>query len=240
MLAMDPTAPPLPVATVPWDQFYAYLSREWQPGEHVAVVGPTGRGKTTLILALAPLRKWVMYVATKPQDETIERLPRQGWRKIKAWPPPPGARRVILWPPMRGRADVARQARAIRHALDRVFVVRAWAVVLDDLQYLMEDLHLVSDVKMFLNMARSLKVTLILSTQRPRHVPVAVWTQCTHLFIYGTRDHDDLRRLGGLGGLDDKAIRQAVAELDRHSVLYVNLRTGHLAVTKAPKGNGRG
>lgn len=244
MLTMDPTAPPLPAAVTPWDQFYAYLAGEWRQGEHVAVVGPTGRGKTTLILAIAPIRKWVTLVATKPRDRTIEGLRRRGWVKVSQWPPPVDAqgrapRRVILWPPMRGRHDVARQAAVIRTALDRIFVARSWCVILDDLQYLMDELRLVPDVKVFLNMARALDLSLVLSTQRPRHVPVAVWNQATHLFIYGTNDHDDLRRLGGLGGLNDKVIRQTVAGLDRHQVLYVNTRSGHMTVTQAPNGTGR-
>lgn len=241
MLAMaDPVANgQLPMAVTAWDDFYAYLSREWAQGEHVALVGPTGRGKTTLGLAILPIRKWVTLVATKPKDRTVTNLRRAGWRVVRSWPPPIDARRVILWPPWRSRADTHRQAVTIRHALDSIFAAGAWCVMLDDAQYLMDELHLATDTKVFLTMARSLGISMVLSTQRPRHVPVAIWNQSTHLFIYGTRDHDDLRRLGGLGGIDSKIIRQAVASLDLHQVLYVNTRTGAMFITQAPRYVGR-
>jgi hypothetical protein len=123
----------------------------------------------------------------------------------------------------------------IADALDAMFASGAWAVLLDDLQYLTDELRLGPQMQTLLLQARSIDMSLMLSTQRPRHVPVVVWNQCTHLFIFGTKDADDLRRLGGLGGLDGRIIRNAVAALDTHECLYVNTRSGHLYRLTAPR-----
>lgn len=230
------TSPPADVPVVPWPAFLGGLRSEWRQGEHVAIVGPTGRGKTTLALAILPVRDWVTIVATKPKDRTLAGLRRSGWRIIRAWPPPVGVRRVILWPAWRGPRDTARQADAIATALDTMYESGGWAILLDDLQYLMDELRLGSRVTTLLHMARSLNLSVVASTQRPRWVPVSVWNQSTHLFIFGTKDAEDLKRLGGLGGLDARVIRDAVANLDRHQVLYVNTRTGYLAITQTERG----
>jgi hypothetical protein len=229
-------APAETVPAVAWPAFHAELAQEWRQGEHVAIVGPTGRGKTTLALAILDIRRWVCIVATKPKDSTLAGLTRKGWTLLRSWPPVAGVQRVILWPRWRHRGDTAGQARAIRSAMDSMYQAGAWCLFLDDLQYIMDELRLAGDVTTLLHMARSLRVSLVLSTQRPRHVPVSVWNQATHLFIFGTKDHDDLRRLGGLGGLDARVIREAVAALGAHDVLYVNTRAGTLRTTTVGRG----
>ena len=32
----------LPVVTLPWDTFLAYMGDTWEPGQHIANIGPTG------------------------------------------------------------------------------------------------------------------------------------------------------------------------------------------------------
>ena len=36
-----------PVEEVGFDDFLHHFDREWKQGEHVSMIGPTGRGKTT-------------------------------------------------------------------------------------------------------------------------------------------------------------------------------------------------
>lgn len=197
-------------------------------------MGPTGQGKTTLALDLLPLRDWSVILATKPRDSTLDRLRRDaGYVRVASWPPPrDGTNRVLLWPRWRGPLDTGRQAVAIRTALLSIFGEGSWCVFADDVQYLTDRLRLGPVLTDLWLQARALNVSLVAATQRPRHVPLVMWSQSTHLFLWGTGDDDDLRRLGGFGGLSSKRIRATVAALPKHDVLYVNTRTGALAVTR--------
>jgi hypothetical protein len=223
------------VPVVPWPEFFARF--DWRQGEHVAAVGATGRGKTHLALAILPRRQWRCVVATKPKDATLAGLVRsQGYHRIEHWPPPNDRiSSVLLWPKWTDAGSRGPQARAIGHALNAIFREGSWCVFADDVQYLTDELRLGAILQTMWLQARALDVSLVAATQRPRHVPRLMWSQSTHLFVWGTRDDQDLRALGGFGGLDDKLIRRTVAQLDGHDVLYVNTRTGALAVTRAPE-----
>src|SRR5438477_7871329 len=59
---------------VPWEKLEAKLKREWKPGDHVTLIGPTGSGKTHLGLALAKICKYSLVIATKRRDPLLESL----------------------------------------------------------------------------------------------------------------------------------------------------------------------
>jgi hypothetical protein len=219
---------------VPWADFLPRL--KWRQGEHVALIGPTGQGKSTLALELLPRRDWTAIIATKPADRTLSGLRKEGYVRTATWPAPnPDARRVLLWPAWRTPADDARQRAAIDHALHRVFEARGWCVFADDVQYLTEHLKLRRTLVSLWLQARSLGISVVAATQRPRIAPLEMFNQSTHLFLWQTADDEDLRRLGGLGGMSAKRIRSIVAGLPRHHALYVNTRDGALAVTRAER-----
>lgn len=223
------------VVRVPWDEFAARF--DWKQGEHVALVGPTGRGKTTLALAILPRRSWVCILATKAKDSTLAGLTgkRGGYKRITAWPPPNDTtQRVLLWPRWTGTASRGLQARTIRRAVDDIFGEEAWCIFTDDVQYLTSELRLGDVLDTLWLQARSLGISVVAATQRPRHVPLNMWTMSTHLFVWGTAHKGDLKSLGELGGLNMDTIRSEVEHLTGHDVLYINTRTGALAVTRAP------
>lgn len=226
------------VPVVPWGDFLAGTF-DWRQGEHVALVGPTGQGKSTLSQAIMGLRRWVVVIATKPKDGTTDRLRRRGYVLLRAWPPSPDqlarGSRFILWPKLRNVADQANQATVVNDALRSIFADGSWCVVLDEQEYVTDDLGARDMVRLLYKQGRSLGISLLCGNQRPRWVPRETWTQATHLFLWGTSDRDDLRALAGLGVANSDAIKHTVANLARYDALYVNTRTGALAVTRAPK-----
>lgn len=54
-----------------WEEFLAYMRWAWKPGQHIAMIGPTGEGKTTFASGLLLLRKWVLALDPKGEDDTL-------------------------------------------------------------------------------------------------------------------------------------------------------------------------
>lgn len=228
-----------PVPSVGWEQFTGQVFR-WNQGEHLSAIGPTGTGKTTALLELLSIRgeqspSWhTAVLVTKPSDGTIDRLIRSGgWDRVNSWPPRWGQRQVILWPPWRSIRDNARQAAVFTDAFEAMFSAGSWCLFADELSYLVRELHLESWLRSFWQQGRSLNLTLAGATQRPAWVPLDVYSAPTHLFLWRTNDHNDLRRIAGVGGLSSDTIRAHVATLDaqRNEVLYLNSRTGQMVRT---------
>ncbi|MEV6478032.1 hypothetical protein [Streptomyces sp. NPDC051657] len=215
---------------------------DWQQGEHVTFVGKTGSGKTNLATQLLPMRDFVVALATKPsgKDKTMSSLLRvDKYTKITEWPPPTviGARsrRVVLWPKFERPEDVANQQLIIDRALRDIFAAGGWTVFADELLYLCKFLGMTRLFEVFWSQARSLGISVVGGTQRPAWVPLMAFNQCTHLFMYRTTHDADLKRVGGLGGLDDRIIREVAAGLPKYHALYLNTYTGELLTTKAEK-----
>jgi hypothetical protein len=80
-----------------------------------------------------------------------------------------------------------------------------------------------------------LEISLVTSIQRPAWVPLEIYSQSTHLFIWRTNDESDLTRLSGLGAANNATARMVVENLEPYQVLYINTRTGEMARTRAPK-----
>lgn len=224
--------------TVPWEDFYRYFQASWAQGEHVSYIGPTGSGKTTLALAILPIRSYVLALATKPKDATMDRLhKRERWPIVQSWPPSRmrrPAQRIILWPPFRRPEDVANQQAVLHRAVVDAFTAGGWTIFADELFYLCKYLGMQRTLEMVWTQGRSVGITLVGGTQRPAHVPLLAYDQATHLFFWRDNDETNLRRISGLGGLNSAAIRRTVAALPKHHALYLNTRTGETAITLAP------
>lgn len=227
------------VDRVPWATFQSEFFVDWQQGEHVSLIGPTGLGKTTLALAVLPRRTNTVIFATKPsgRDATLAALTRRGagYSVARDWPPPPTSRRVLLWPPNRRMEDVRRQQDVFARTLAAVYRTGGWCVYLDELAYVTNTLRLEGAMELLWQQGRSLGVSVVASTQRPAHVPLMLYDQATHLFFWRDNDERNLKRLGGIGWLSRKEIVNTVARLGIHEVLYVNARTGAMAVTRVER-----
>lgn len=214
---------------VHWQTLRQVLRRTWQQGEHVSILGPTGSGKTHLALALVQLRSYVVIVAAKARDDTLSHWAEQhDYKIVRRWPPPPNRHRVILWPPLRRPSDMDAQSDTIGYALEHIFSAGGWTVLIDEASYIANDLRLDGHLKLLWSQGRSNRITLIAGTQRPRHVPMHMWDQPSHLFLFRYNDRDGLQRISGLGAADSETIRQLVPRLERHQFLYVDLVRGHM------------
>lgn len=221
---------------VPWDEFLTKYFR-WEQGEHVALIGPTGQGKTTLLTNLLPLHPYVVVFATKPKDESMSRLIRTGYYPVKEWQrlDPKQYPRRVLWPDAGQLDSVLTQKNVFHDAFQKIYREGGWTVAIDELWYIDNVLKLEMDVKLYLLQARALGISLLAATQRPAWVPLEIYDQSTHLFFWRDNDETNLRRLSGISFRSADLIRSVVSELEKFQVLYINTRTGQMFRTRAPK-----
>jgi energy-coupling factor transporter ATP-binding protein EcfA2 len=224
----------------------------WEQGEHAAVIGPTGQGKTTLALALLHERKYVTVFATKPQDETLERFAKENaYSRHSTWPYHLGTEpsrwpwrkhspRRILWPDARQLNSADHQQKVFKDAMADIYGQGGWAVYFDELYVMAQNLRMAPEVKTYLMQGRSLGISTIIASQRPAWIPLEVYDQSTHLFFCRDNDENNLQRISGVGFLSAKQIRETIPQLKRHQFLYINTRDGVMAKTTAPLNHTRG
>ena len=236
---------------VPWEIHVRRLS--WHPGEHTVLIGPTGRGKSTLAKALLEYREsrnaHVLIIATKAKNSfealtpggvyqskrKLRQHPR-GYYLTKSWKRADlaGHERIVLWVPYKGTGSVAKQKEQSSEALQDVMTQGGWTVYIDELRWFVDRMGLKDWIVDLWTQARELGVSVIGSTQRPVWVTRDVYANSTHFYIWGTEDDDDLRRLSGIGGMDNSVVRNAVAQLQGHDVLYIDSLRKEMYVTRAP------
>lgn len=234
-----------PVPVVPWSTLWSSFTRRYRAdrdnAQHVAIIGPTGAGKSTLALRVAELRPYVVHLVEKPRDAKLRNALRRGqYRIVDELPDAGGYRRVVIWPPAGGVEDEPRQQAAFRAAMRTAGRVGVWHTVIHEAPYMVDPLGLHRELKYLLRMGRSNGAGVIVCAQRPVWLPRDIYSQSDHLFLFGTNDSSDLKALGGLNGMDERRVRETVAQLgadgDRHRFLYVGTRDGTLAVSRAPSG----
>jgi hypothetical protein len=231
---------------VPWEEFVNVKDRtgifQWNQGQHVAMIGPTGRGKTTLSLSVLPLRKYIVALATKPRDETLEKFGKQyGFKRYKEWPEisPDISPRRLLWPDARSLYSAPLQQVHFRRALNQIYSEGNWCVYVDELWYIIHHLKLEFEVRTYLQQARSNGISFVATTQRPAFVPLEVYDQSTHLFFWRDSDEVNLKRISGISWLSASRIRSLISRLEEHQVLYINTVSGFMCRTTAPVEGGK-
>jgi energy-coupling factor transporter ATP-binding protein EcfA2 len=219
---------------VPWDVFIGRL--DWQQGEHVGLIGPTGQGKTNLLMNLLPLRTYTAVFATKPRDNSMDRLIASGYRKFEQWEsvPPERSPKRVIWPNASSIDSQDHQQRVFRRAYAEIYREGGWCTTVDEGFYMSEILALKREMKVTWTQGRSLGISHVVATQRPRWVPLEMYDQSTHLFFWLNNDDESLRRISGLGIASSDVVRTLVQGLEKFQCLYINTRTGDMMRTRAP------
>ena len=159
-----------------WAEFYEHMDDTWEAGQHMAMVGMNGSGKTVLMRELLDIRDYVVFIATKPQDKSLyEPLLAKGYVMTDKFDPKNLEHpKVIFRPPLKAvtREAEAEQRLAIDEALKGIYLTGGWCVALDEVRYLTEQLKLTNILNLLWLQGRSLGVTLVAGTQRPVSVPL--------------------------------------------------------------------
>lgn len=230
-----------------FETFRDFIRGTWRQGEHVALIGPTGVGKSTLAGHLLPNRKYVLALDPKGGDTTLSTLERRGFERVHSWPPPRRIRediakglpaRLIIGQPMRERSDRARLRDTLQRAIDAAFSEGGWTLYIDELQIAADRrlMNLTASIEENLIAARDRGVSVVTSYQRPANVPRAASEMSSFLIVWYTRDVDTVDRIAQMMGRQKAQIRGAIAGLGRHDVLLVtNDPHDPLVATYVPK-----
>lgn len=220
---------------MPWPQFLSWFDRRWEAGDHVALVGMTKSGKTTLARQIIKLRDFCVVLGTKSRDDSLYGpLKAQGFVLRESWDPwqwrRTGERYVIFAPPLEiadeptpkevGEA-MAAQAAAFRTALLQIFKAGGWCVFADEVKYLADDMGLARELNLLWLQGRSLGVTIVAATQRPRSVPLNTFEQATWFYLWRISDREDRRRASEMTGQLAPIIFEAAARLPRNEFVCV-------------------
>lgn len=211
-----------------WPNLLRHLGRNWSQGEHIAIVGPTGVGKTTLLSQILPIRTYCALLVTKVHDDTLKNeFP--DFYKIDKWPPKLHQNKVMVWPQAQKtiRETITHQRNTFKDALDRIFHERNWCVVFDEQHFVCKKLGLSIENEMFLHQGRSSGISVVNGCQRPAWVPLATYPDSTHAFVWRTTLAEDRRRLADLGGIDRRDFERNMLRLGKHDFIYVDTRRGH-------------
>lgn len=221
---------------IPWDVFYRKL--EWRQSEHVALVGPTGQGKTTLMISLLKKRDYVAVFGTKPHDDTMIKLIKSGYQHLQRWEHMPVNRypRRVIWPNIiANQLDSEDQMTKIfREAYGAAFREHGWCLAIDEGWYMSKVLKLDKEMRTIWTQGRSLGLSHVVATQRPAWVPTEMYDQSTHLFFWRNNDDRVIQRIMEIGTINGTVIRHLIPRLEPFQTLYINTRTGTMMRTRAP------
>lgn len=190
-------------------------------------MAPTGAGKTTLIREILPRRSYVIFFGTKRKDKLYDQLVRDGYERVERFADiKPWHRRVILWPRHQHTIvdTITVQRTAFRTAFNGIARQGGWTAVYDEAKYMAEMLKLNTEMTFAQEQLRSNNGTNVSGAQRPFWLPKSVLSNASHVFLWKTTDRDDQRRLSDIGGLDRKAVVDAMPTLGKHEFIYIYTR----------------
>jgi hypothetical protein len=227
---------------VSWDDIGPEFYERWgwpkgkREAEHVAILGPTGSGKSVLQTEIVKERSrrrgsFVTILATKPADKTITKL---GWPIIRKWPPPyDKAPKHVFWPLSGKPGDsLVEQQQEIRFFLDSIWEPEANRVVLfDEIAYIEDELRLKQVIARYWREARSLGITIIAGTQRPRFVSRYMFTEPTWVFAFSPTDEEEAKRVAQICGSQKRFIDELM-NLGPHEFVLANKRTKQAYISK--------
>ena len=257
----DPV-PGVDVIGLPWETFLRYMRDTWKPGQHIAMIGPTGEGKSTFAGGLLSLRKWVMALDPKGEDETLtatgyERVRTvpsanrgplwraKHWQAARQWDRIENRiaeglpARIIVGGPARTDAQDAANQALMRKSFTYARESGGWTVYVDEFELIssQRQFNLGRNVERMLISARRDGTSVVTSFQAAAWVSKHATRQARFAVIWPTGDRRMIQNVAESMGRDWKQLAAGVDELPAFHVLVIprGKSGGPLVCTSAPK-----
>jgi len=239
------------------------LGPPWEPGQHAALIGPTGCAKTTHAVGMLGLRSYVLALDPKGEDETLSS---SGYQRVRQLP------REDLWTQLKtmlGQAEDQRTWQRIHKDIDegrpaRVLVgggsktddqdVALQELMRDAVTYsrhaggwtlYVDEFELLSSQRMFrlgpliermLITARRDKTSVVTAFQAPAWVSKHA-TRQARLAVVWPQDGDMVKAIASGMGRDWRGVAEAVDQLPPFHTLTIprSKTSGPMVITSAPK-----
>jgi hypothetical protein len=152
----------------------------WKQGQHLALVGETGTGKSTLLARLLDVRQYTLVLKSKPDDvkyrmyRTIHQAAQMDDLR---------SQRFVLKP------SYKEQTIEFWRALHQVWLQGGWTVDLDELFYL-DRLGLRESIERLLTQGRSKHITVVTGMQRPVSVTRFALGESRHILSFSLEGRD--------------------------------------------------
>lgn len=235
---------PTEFVSVHWSMFQHWFATVWEPGMHVALVGPTGEGKSTFAVGILKHRRYVLALDPKGEDET---LAESGYERVTKWPLPSEMwdriqegqpLRLIVGGATDTKAEIAALVSLMREAIEGVRSAGGFTLYADEFQILADRrmYGLDKEVELMLVAARRKKTSVVTSFQAMSWVPKAATRQCSFAVIWPTRDEDMVKAVARTMGRRWQDIVAAVHELPEFHVLVIPKKiSAPIVITTAPQ-----
>lgn len=180
-------------------------------------MGRTGRGKTMLARDLMAIRGWVVVIAIKRADDTLDSFPMAGYKLISKWPPKYGDSRVLFWAKPKNLADMDDQRSRIHSVLNDVYENGGWSILFDDVARIANGLGFKREISTMLNEARSSHASVVSCMTQPSSVtqaiPTELWRQVRYHLVFYYRVGRDLDAIADITGYPRTTIKGWMADL---------------------------
>lgn len=205
----------------PWPVVHRFVNQLWDPENtpHHSAIGLTGSGKSYLCIngLLRPMCHGdrVLIVDCKRNDKLVasagkpvSEIPHETYKTRKKEPYDNWFRLVVHDQfSDEGRAKAKLQ---VYKAMERVYREGHWVIYFDEIQDVggtrIPNLGLGQYIDEIYRKGRSRHISVVASTQAPRHVPTSFYDQADFAWIGRLSDEDKQKRLREIGGLPKEAL----------------------------------